>query len=572
MSEDHRKYIQEMPDSHEKKMLELITSQHSEQFVEELKKLKKKNRALWDSLESYKATEKVLAASNAEDVEYILKDLSRGYERQLNYSKPADLQMDDGGNQGETQKLASELETPKDYKGWAEEKVRENENEVKSFSDYGVKQISEATLMKMKLNNKEHFLSRSRILRTYPPAFIAKFIRSFYDEIKALNKTYEFPAGLIHSLSIRQLEALKVEIPNLVNHATYLKSVFNAKFAERFEVYRKPELTISEKDEKRKLLFELKGEIETMDSKRLLDYKDKLEKEILVLDISRENIEEELFFSFIEKNLTSLANEKQQKLLRGKKGLADQVELDFELACRHWDNNELAREYIKRLIGKNEDMRIVEKLKNYFQQEVIDKTYVRVKLLQGADASIAENVLEPEEVAELRERKELTILAKNKKFFDVEDDIVLSLKVKNIAFIKVKLYELDLQKLYLLEKKGIDAQMSTSYLHPTRETEQVVERGSGFVEKVVDLKIEEEQKKRAVYIVELESESVSSRALIRKGGIAFIKEVKTDGVELKFYDEKGQRLSDLELWFGEQKKYVRDSYLIPFEPKGSKNH
>ena len=109
MSEDHRKYIREMPDSHEKKMLELITSGHSEQFVEELKKLKKKNRALWDSLENYKTTEKVLAASNADDVEYILKDLSKGYERQLNYSKPADLQMDDGANQGETEKLPSEL-------------------------------------------------------------------------------------------------------------------------------------------------------------------------------------------------------------------------------------------------------------------------------------------------------------------------------------------------------------------------------------------------------------------------------------------------------------------------------
>ena len=77
--------------------------------MEELKKFKKKNRALWDSLESYKATEKVLGASNANDVEYILKDLSRGYERQLNYSKPADLQMDDGANQGEAEKLASEL-------------------------------------------------------------------------------------------------------------------------------------------------------------------------------------------------------------------------------------------------------------------------------------------------------------------------------------------------------------------------------------------------------------------------------------------------------------------------------
>ena len=28
----------------------------------------------------------------------------------------------------------------------------------------------------------------------------------------------------------------------------------------------------------------------------------------------------------------------------------------------------------------------------------------------------------------------------------------------------------------------------------------------------------------------------------------------------------------MELWFGEQKKWVKDSYLIPFEPKSSKSH
>ena len=119
-------------------------------------------------------------------------------------------------------------------------------------------------------------------------------------------------------------------------------------------------------------------------------------------------------------------------------------------------------------MGKYDDGKMVERLKDYFEQKLIDETHARVKLLQGAAIRVAEDVLSSDEIAELRDKKELTILPKTKKHFKVEDDIVLNLKAKNIASMQVKVYELNLEKICLLEHRRIDPQMSTSYLHPTR--------------------------------------------------------------------------------------------------------
>ena len=55
-----------------------------------------------------------------------------------------------------------------------------------------------------------------------------------------------------------------------------------------------------------------------------------------------------------------------------------------------------------------------------------------------------EKILSMEELRELKERKEITILEKTKKTFEVDDDLVLKLKVKNVSIINVKVYEINL--------------------------------------------------------------------------------------------------------------------------------
>ena len=63
--------------------------------------------------------------------------------------------------------------------------------------------------MKLKLKGKEQFLRRSNILKMYPPKFMAKFIKDFYNELRKMNKTYELESFVLNHLSIEQLEELK---------------------------------------------------------------------------------------------------------------------------------------------------------------------------------------------------------------------------------------------------------------------------------------------------------------------------------------------------------------------------
>ena len=106
------KYIKELPDSIEKKILQLVTQQHSENCADELKKLRKGDKYLWESLEEYKMGQKILKAKDIKEVDYILKKMIKEKEREFKHTKPADYQAEEGGNQKEMAKLPSELKTP----------------------------------------------------------------------------------------------------------------------------------------------------------------------------------------------------------------------------------------------------------------------------------------------------------------------------------------------------------------------------------------------------------------------------------------------------------------------------
>ena len=119
-------------------------------------------------------------------------------------------------------KLPSQLKTPSNVKAWVEEKVLANQDELMNITDYGLLQMSEEALMKLKLKGKEQFLRRSRILRMYSPTFMVKFIKEFYNEIRKMSKSYELEPFILDPLSVDQLEELRKEIPSLNNHRNYL--------------------------------------------------------------------------------------------------------------------------------------------------------------------------------------------------------------------------------------------------------------------------------------------------------------------------------------------------------------
>lgn len=70
-------------------------------------------------------------------------------------------------------------------------------------------------------------------------------------------------------------------------------------------------------------------------------------------------------------------------------------------------------------------------------------------LLNGGSAVEAEKTLTNDEIKEIKDRKWLEILDKTQKKFQVNDDIELKLKIKNISSVRVKIYTVNLEKVEL---------------------------------------------------------------------------------------------------------------------------
>lgn len=69
-------------------------------------------------------------------------------------------------------------------------------------------------------------------------------------------------------------------------------------------------------------------------------------------------------------------------------------------------------------------------------------------LSKGEEESVCGQILTEAQKLQLRQEKILLISKKNKKFFNVEEDVSLKLEIKNINKLIVKIYQINLQKQY----------------------------------------------------------------------------------------------------------------------------
>lgn len=76
-----------------------------------------------------------------------------------------------------------------------------------------------------------------------------------------------------------------------------------------------------------------------------------------------------------------------------------------------------------------------------------------------------------------------------------------------------------------------------------------------------------------MYIVDLQGEGISSRAIIKKGAIICLDSPSEAGMQIKFYDEDGQKLTQkdgLKLYVQDKEEtqfYSPNSFIIPYAEK-----
>lgn len=82
--------------------------------------------------------------------------------------------------------------------------------------------------------------------------------------------------------------------------------------------------------------------------------------------------------------------------------------------------------------------------------------------------------------------------------------MVLKIKVKNIEKIRVKIYELNLEKHYIQSRGPVQDDMDLHFLDPTYQFVYEVSNSNPFKEEFYDMSLKEVKKERGVYIVDID--------------------------------------------------------------------
>eukprot|EP00919_Chromeraceae_sp_WS-2016_P042351 GHVR01100741.1.p1 GENE.GHVR01100741.1~~GHVR01100741.1.p1 ORF type:complete len:110 (+),score=3.94 GHVR01100741.1:2710-3039(+) len=109
----------------------------------------------------------------------------------------------------------------------------------------------------------------------------------------------------------------------------------------------------------------------------------------------------------------------------------------------------MINDYLVGLFKKGDSAQIHNALKRYIEESVLLKADAGVKLSRGEEVKDLEQIFSTSEIQSLKEKKEITLLSKNKQHFKVNDDVRLSVNIKNVTDVTIKIYELNLEKYYL---------------------------------------------------------------------------------------------------------------------------
>lgn len=126
------------------------------------------------------------------------------------------------------------------------------------------------------------------------------------------NKSFQIPGHIFYNLSKSQFLKLREAIPSLINKDEYLRVWFSSNYNDELELFSKQDLSISEKDEKRKVLLKILKELDELKTSKTKSMKRNITKELLLLDISREDVDKNIFLQYVKDNPVSSSYEKQK--------------------------------------------------------------------------------------------------------------------------------------------------------------------------------------------------------------------------------------------------------------------
>lgn len=203
---------------------------------------------------------------------------------------------------------------------------------------------------------------------------------------------------------------------------------------------------------------------------------------------------------------------------------------------------------------------------DYLRRDYLERAFAEAKILAGSgDMERWYSLLDdPAYYEQLKERVELGFPPTQRTDFGAREPVSIAVDVKNVDTLLVKVFEVNTRNYYAEEQREVDASLNVDGLVASDEqTYTYDESPLRRVRRTFDFT---ELTRPGVYIVEFIGNGLSSRAVVRKGRLAYVERMGSAGHVFQIHDESGQLVQGASIR-ADGREYTADEHgevLIPY--------
>ena len=202
------------------------------------------------------------------------------------------------------------------------------------------------------------------------------------------------------------------------------------------------------------------------------------------------------------------------------------------------------KSYLLRLLADAQDF---DAFKPFIETNYLSETFAEAKILSGiGDQDKWAAMLPAAELQALKDRVDLDFAYTNKTLYAPDDKVALTLNIKNVKTLIVKVYEVNTANYYKTYKREVDTDINLDGL--VANTEQTIDYTDPPLRRIEREFKFDKLDHRGAYIIEFIGNGKSSRALIRKGKLRYLERDGAAGQIFTVLDESNKQIKDASLW------------------------
>lgn len=291
------------------------------------------------------------------------------------------------------------------------------------------------------------------------------------------------------------------------------------------------------------------------------------------LEVARRlgNYPADLFLEYVR--LPRQADYMEPKYLQDRERQAHPVDLQADFSASSLlqpigNDEPLVRDYLSHLFVEEPG---ITRFSPFIRETYLKRLFAETKLLAGlgnAEEWLA--LLGPGQIDEIKNRVELRFLASNREQFKIADEVSLSVDVKNIRELLVRVYEINALNFYLDRREEINTDLDLDGFAPNEEKRYAYD-AAPTRRHTETFSFASLQGKAGIWVIEFIGNGISSRALVRKGRLTHLSQTTPAGELLVVLNEEQSPVAKASAWFGGKRYDTTDKghILLPFSEAGN---